>query len=241
MTFNTNILKSNTAKQVFGALAGMAIAGLLYIGVDQASYLNIKGLLVSTETISENAGQVRVNATNVDEATERQLAARGAAVREQLRSSASALSSSQIAENPLSKTVTARREQRIFANQLSAAFASAPTYANDPNRVMSVEERVAIRAARIADLPAPAFAPQPLGVGDEDQPSLTRTVSTQAAPVGAPATREPVLHPAASIDQHSGALPNSGLGLNLLVLLSLGCAFFSVKTQLRNRVVALIS
>lgn len=236
MAFNTNILKSNTAKQIFGAVAGMAIAGLLYVAVDQASYLNIKGLLVSSNTVSENAGQVNINTANVDEATQRQLAARANAVAGQLQSSASAASSSQIAETPLSEHVEARRAQRVFVNQLAVASQDAKTYSNDPNKVISVQERVGIRAARIANLPAPSYAPQALGVGEGG--SSAASAIEAIAPVTV--VDIPQVHPAAMTQEpQSTQLPNSGLGLNILVTLSLLCAFFSVKTGMRDRVIAL--
>ncbi len=237
MAFNTNLLKSNTAKQIAGGLGGMAIAALLYLAVDQASYLNIKGLLVSTNTISEKAGQVNVNTTNMDEDTKRQLAKNANAVAGQLASSANA--SSQIAETPIGNNVADRRAKRIFANEVTQAFASAPTYSNDPNKFIPVEQRVAIRAARIANLPAPDFAPQPLGVGEgTSAPALQASAQVTIIDTGStPQTAQK--HAAATTN--SGSLPNSGLGLNLLVLLSLACAFFSVKTTLRDRVVALFA
>lgn len=241
MDFNTNILKSNTAKQIAGALAGMGIAALLYFAVDQASYLNIKGLLVSTNTVSKNAGQVNVNDVNTDPSTLRQLAARAATVAGQMQSSASAASSSQIAETPLSDNVADRRAKRIFQHEVASAFSSAPTYAGDPNLVMPVEQRVAIRAARIANLPAPAFAPQPLGVGEGSSSSAMAAVTPPVTVMTqAPAAPVDVRHTAA-VNGHSGKLPSSGLGLNLLVLLSLLCTFFAAKTGLRERFVALFA
>ena len=216
----------------------MAVAGLLYLAVDQVSYSNITGLLVSTNTISEKAGQVNVNTTNIDEDTARLLAKNAKAVAAQLMSSTSAASSSQIAETPVGNNVADRRAKRIFANEVTQAFASAPTYSNDPNTFIPVEQRVAIRAARIANLPAPDFAPQPLGVG-EGTPSATMQATAQVTIVDTGSAAQTVSHRAATA--HSTNLPNSGLGLNLLVLLSLGCAFFSVKTTLRQRVVALFA
>ena len=237
MAFNTNLLKSNTAKQIAGGLGGMAIAGLLYLAVDQASYLSIKGLLVSTNTISEKAGQVNVNTTNIDEDTKRQLAKNANAVAGQLQSSASAASSSQIAETPVGNNVAERRAKRIFANEVSQAFQSAPTYSNDPNVFVPVEQRVAIRAARIANLPAPDFAPQPLGVG-EGAPAMQAAAPVTVVDPGA-TTLPQGQHAAPTA--HSSNLPNSGLGLNLLVLASVLCAFLSVKTGLRDRLVALVA
>jgi len=239
MTYK-NIFKNSAVKQVIGALAGMAVAGLLYIGIDQTSSLNIKGLLVSTDSITGNAGDIRINATDVNDATIRRLTSRANAIADQLASSASAASSSHIAETPLSNNVEARRAKRVFAHEVAENFASAPTYANDPNRVMSVKERIDIRAANLAGLPLPSFAPQPLGVNDEAPPltvSAGVTVSTDTAET----TSASSLRPAATMEPPSASsLPSSGLGLHLLVLLSIGCAFFSVKTHARDRIVALV-
>lgn len=241
MTYK-NIFKNSTAKQVIGALAGMAIAGLLYIGIDQASYFNMKGLLVSTDSITGNAGDIRINATDVNDATVRRLTSRANAIADQLASSASAASSSQIAETPLSNNVEARRAKRVFAHEVAENFASAPTYANNPNNVMPIEQRIAIRAANAVGLPFPAFAPQPLGVNEGGTPPpATAEVISNVDATTVSTSDASSLRPAATMEPRSASsLPSSGLGLHLLVLLSIGCAFFSVKTHARDRIVALV-
>lgn len=237
---NTNIFKNNTVRQVLGAIIGMAIAGVLYIGVDQSSYDNIKGLLVSTDSITGNAGDIRINATDVNDATIRKLTSRANAIADQLASSASAASSSAVAETPLSNNTEVRRAKRVFAHEVADAFASAPTYANNPNRVMSVKERIDIRAANLAGLPLPAFAPQPLGVNDEAPPLTVSAEVTVSSDTALETTSASSLRPAATTEPHVASnLPSSGLGLNLIVLLAVGCAFFSVKTHVRDRIVAL--
>ena len=75
----TNIFKSHTAKQLLGAGAGMAIAALVYVGVDQVSTLNIKGLLVSTKTVTVTP-DMNINANNVDNSTLRRIAQRAQTV-----------------------------------------------------------------------------------------------------------------------------------------------------------------
>lgn len=150
------MLKSNMAKQIAGGLAGMAVAALVYVAVDQLSYTRIRGLLVSTNNVSENAGQVRTNSANMDEESIRRLEGRARAVADQLQSSAAAMNSSAIAETPLSNNVAERKQQRIFAHEVSDALSTAPTYTNDPNTMLTNEQRLAIRNARYSAAdPAP--------------------------------------------------------------------------------------
>lgn len=139
------MILSHTAKQLLGACAGMAIAGLVYIGVDQASNLSIKGLLVSTNNISTNPG-TNINAKDVDPDTLRRITSRAQTV-------ATALENSTVptqAETPLTASAEARRLARIAEDERAALAANAKTYSNDPNTVMTEQDRLAIRSARFA-------------------------------------------------------------------------------------------
>lgn len=224
----TNILTSHTAKQLLGACAGMAIAGLVYVGVDQASNLSIKGLLVSTNTVTTNTG-TNINAKNVDPDTLRRITSRAQTVATTLENAAEPTQ----AETPVTNFADARRAARIAEDQRAALAATAKTYDNNPNIVMSEEDRLAIRAARIAGLPAPAVAPKPTNYA----PAPVE-VSEVTAVAGVVTVVDTVpMHSGAEMAQttaHSTNLPNSGIGLNLLVIATLIAAFAMSKTTWRR-------
>lgn len=139
------MILSHAAKQLLGACAGMAIAGLVYVVVDEASNLSIKGLLVSTNNVSTNP-DTNINAKDVDPDTLRRITSRAQTV-------ATALENSTVptqAETPLTNSADARRLARIAADERAALAANAKTYSNNPNVVMKEEDRLAIRSARFA-------------------------------------------------------------------------------------------
>ncbi len=233
----TNIFKTHTAKQLLGAGAGMAIATLVYIGVDQVSNVNIKGLLVSTETVSGTT-DLNINAKNVNDATLRRIAGRAQTVATTLQHS---LEPTQ-AETPLTNFASSRRDERIVEDQLAALAATAKTYSNDPNVVMSEEDRLAIRAARIAGLPAPDVAPKPVREVYVPRPADVtndelfiaeplQVVSAESLPSHAEMTK--------ATSQNS-QLPSSGLGLHLLILTTLAFAFALSKTTWRRDLASMI-
>lgn len=137
----TNILTSHTSKQLLGACAGMAIAGLLYVGIDQTS--NIKGLLVSTPTINVTP-EYSINAKDADEAAVRRVAMRAQTV---VATLAQEQQPSQ-PETPITALASSRRAARQFAVQLRDLSANAKTYENDPHVTVQQRDRLAIRAAR---------------------------------------------------------------------------------------------
>lgn len=224
----TNILTSHTAKQLLGACAGMAIAGLVYVGVDQASNLSIKGLLVSTSTVTTNTG-TNINAKNVDPDTLRRITSRAQTVATTLENAAQPTQ----AETPLTNSAEERRAARFAANEREELAATAKTYSNDPNVVMSETDRLAIRAARVAGLPAPDVAPKPTNYvpAPTEATEVTATAGTVTVIDTAP------LHSGAEVTQsvsHGSNLPNSGLGLNLLVIATFLAAFAMSKTTWRR-------
>lgn len=230
----TNILTSHTAKQLLGACAGMAIAGLVYVGVDQASNLSIKGLLVSTDTVTTNSG-TNINAKNVDPDTLRRITSRAQTVATTLENAAQPMQ----AETPVTNFADARRAARFAENQRKELAVNAKTYSNDPNVVMSEEDRLAIRAARIAGLPAPAVAPKPIHYAPAPTEASEVTATTGVVTVIDTAA----MHSGAQMTQpvsHSSNLPNSGLGLNLLVVATLLVAFAMSKTTWRRDLASII-
>lgn len=227
----TNILTSHTVKQLLGACAGMAIAGLVYVAVDQADNFSIQGLLVDTTTVQTDG--VNINAKDADEATIRRIAQRAATV-------AATLENSQIptqAETPLTASAAERLAERLAEAERAQLAATAKTYDNDPNVVMSEEDRLAIRAARIAGLPAPDVAPKPVAYAAAP---VQADVMSQAPVVVA--DMQPLYAGAAEMAQvsHGTNLPSSGLGLNLLVLVTLASAFALSKTTWRHELASMI-
>ena len=222
----TNILTSHTAKQLLGACAGMAIAGLVYVSVDKVSDFNIKGLLVSTSTVTTNSG-TNINAKKVDPDTLRRITSRAQTVATTLENAAEPSQ----AETPVTNFAEERRAARFAENQRKELAATAKTYSNDPNVVMSETDRLAIRAARIAGLPAPAVAPKPINYPPAPAAGVTATAGVVTVIDTVP------MHYGAEIVQttaHTTNLPNSGLGLNLLVIATLIAAFAMSKTTWRR-------
>ncbi len=177
----TNILTSNSAKQLIGAVAGMAIAAVVYVGFDQASYRSLKGLLVSTKTISPST-DVNINAKNVDDSTLRRIAARAQTVAAALQNADRTIQ----AETPVTAFASSRRATRQFSMQLKELASS---------------ESVTIKQA------------EPIYKGTDIPPGTLQ----------------------------GSNLPNSGLGLNLLVLLALIAVFVSSKKTWRTRFASIIS
>jgi hypothetical protein len=64
---------SMLGRQILGAGIGMLVAGAVYLVVENISTQSLSGLLVGTSTISENAGQIRVNDKNIDDEALRRL------------------------------------------------------------------------------------------------------------------------------------------------------------------------
>lgn len=224
----THILTSHTAKQFIGACTGMAIAALVYIGLGQISDSSIKGLLVSTKTITVSTGSA-INAKDVNDATLRRLATRAQTVATTLQKE----SVETQAETPLTNFASSRRAVRQFAIELKELASNAKTYSNDPNVVMTEKDRLAIRAARVGGAStADALA------------SKSASSRAQTSPTSTTVTAQPdAVHPGASEPQtttHSTNLPNSGLGLNLFVLFALAAAFLMSDTTWKKRLSSMI-
>ncbi len=220
----THILTSHTAKQFMGACAGMAIAALVYLGLGQISNVSIKGLLVSTKTITTSTGSA-TNTKDVNDATRRRLATRAQTVATTLENE----SMQTQAETPMTNYASSRRAVRQFALELKELASHAKTYSNDPTVVMTEQDRLAIRAARVK--------------GSSTADALTsrsaRSYSSAASVASAAVTTQPVeMHPGAPegpVVAHRTNLPNSGLGLNLFVLAALAVAFLTSDTTWRKR------
>jgi MYXO-CTERM domain-containing protein len=220
------MLSQRFRKQFFGACLGMGAAGFLYLAIDQASYLNIKGLLVSSSTISENAGIVSVNNTSVDDSVLRRLASRAQTVANQLQdANQPAQIASSAAPTELNLNAAARGQERSVALALS----SAPTYDVNPNVVMTEKDRLAIRAARFqpgSQTVSNAPLMMPLKTEPLSNQSHQKDVSLKSS---APEVIDTFDTPVTS-----SHLPDSGPGLALLGLASLGTAALHRRRKLAS-------
>ena len=167
----TNTPTSHTVKQILGAGAGMLIATVVYLGFDQISDLQLKGLLVSTETISPST-EISVNSRTADEATLRRIQTRAETVTRNLEASKNPAQ----AETPLTNIASSRRATREFAVQLKELASTAKTYSNDPNVLMTETDRLAIRTARFA------------AAGDPPTSAGTQVAGIQGVPTYVPQT-----------------------------------------------------
>ncbi len=151
----TNVLHTSTGKQIVGGLLGMGVAGLLYMGIGQVSDQNLKGLLVSTDTVSDTAGQVSINDEDASDATIRRLASRAQTVAAELEKSQTETAPA-IATTPLNERAVQRGADRVVSSSIASALANAPTYDVNPNAAISEVDRLAIRNARFAAAPSSA-------------------------------------------------------------------------------------
>lgn len=237
-----SILRSSTAKQLAGALIGMAAATAVYLGVQQMSTASLTGMLVQTGTVSENADRVRVNDKTINDAALERIARHAKEVSQQLADSMVPVVASSVPT--LVQNAEERGARRAFVQDAAQKLADAPIYDANPNVKISEEQRLAIRMARVQGIAQASAASSVTAVNvatANSRPARSAvfapiTSSEVAAHAAAP------LHEGAEIADvpHSTQLPSSGLGLNLLVLATFIAAFFGTRSPLRDRVVALV-
>lgn len=171
------IFASHTAKQLFGAVVGMTVAGLVYLSIQYTSGVNITGLLVEPGVITESAGKVRINDITVDDGTLRRITSRADAVAKALEQAASNPSADTV--TPMNERAGERRQARQFVTQYREQVAVVPLTFDNP-------------------------------VEDDS---------------------ETALHSDAPAMQSSATLPNSGFGLNVLVLSALVFTGLSMRRR----------
>lgn len=237
-----SILRSSTAKQIAGALMGMAAASAVYLGVQQMSTASLSGMLVQSGVVSENADRVRVNDKTINDAALERIARHAKEVSQQLEDSKVPVV---VSSTPaLVQNAEDRGARRAFVQEAAQKLADAPVYDANPNVQMSEKDRLAIRMARVQ------------GIAQASAASSVTAVKVAAAPTrpvrssvfSAASSTSSVMHAAAPLHEgaeiadvpHSTQLPSSGLGLNLLVLATFLAAFFGTRSPLRDRVVALV-
>ena len=224
----SRFLKSHAVRQLLGASTGMLVAGLIYVGMQQVSTLQLnQAMLVSPNTVSEKAGQVRVNDKNVNDATLRLIARRAQAVAAQINPAPQTVAT----EAPVTGNAADRHDRRVRIAELRDLAAKAQVFApTPPEHITTVEDRLAQRTERVMGDTMHAGAAIPYAVAPTNDPAASDNVVAM--------TQTP------SSDQthmRSGKLPNSGLGLNLLLLLSFVGAFLLVRPDLKRQLVAAIS
>lgn len=123
-------------REILGAIAGMSIALLLYLGFRQYSFMTLRGSLVDVSATSSSAASADATASIEAESAER-IAERERLIAERLaalavRHSSSLSSGSESASSP------------------SSVSPDAPTVPGNVTTIVSDRERLALRAERIA-------------------------------------------------------------------------------------------
>lgn len=223
----SRFLKSHAVRQLLGASTGMLVAGLIYVGMQQVSTLQLnQAMLVSPSTVSEKAGQVRVNDKNVNDATLRLIARRAQAVAAQLNPAPQTVAT----EAPVTGNAADRHDRRVRIAELRDLAANAQVFApTPPEHITTVEDRLAQRTERVMGDTMHAGAAIPYAVAPTNDPAASDNVVAMTQP--SPDTAH----------MRSGKLPSSGLGLNVLLLLSFTGAFLLVRPDLKRQLVAAIS
>jgi hypothetical protein len=236
--------QSHTLRQIIGAAGGMAVAAVVYTGFQAMSSVQLnRAMLVDLNpTVSENAGEVVVNDKNIDADTLKRLQSRAQQVAKQQQ---------EAYDNPPAETETVEpateieqhAQERLDARKTMLAQLTATTHVVPANTYVTDKQRLQMRAERA------------LGI-QQGQSVVTAQFDSQAQ------LREAVAgdNVAADFveDAHAGAdlaaqtdvqpmpdfitpppttrLPNSGLGLNMIALLTMVLAVtVRYKHQIRNR------
>lgn len=140
-----NPMQFDVVRQLIGAATGVAIAAVIYFGYQQVSDLSLSALLVSPNTVSENAGEIRINEKNVDDATLRLIARRAQTVAAQLAQDQKQSSSPNAAAVALQQSAAENLDRRTRLAQIRALAANASTYST-PNPTQDVSQRERIDA-----------------------------------------------------------------------------------------------
>ena len=196
-----SIFHTRIVRQLLGAIGGMAVASLVYLLINAlpSSQVNQAMLIDSSMTsISENAGQVRTNATTVDDATMRRIAERA-------------------------RTVAAQLQASTQSDTVRSSAASQP---------VDQSAWLQMRATRRALTAVRTASPRTISpVSTSTSGSVFATVETLQAP-GTQATHQ------AAATQSASSLPDSGMGLNLLLVTTFFFALFSLSAEKKQALIA---
>ncbi len=191
-------------RQLGGAVLGVMAAGVIYVIVNQYSTSQLSGLLVDTNTVTENADRIRVNNKNIDDETLRRITTRAQTVANALEDSKQAVATSSVPA--LVANATDRAAARAAALAALADRQNAPTYTVDPRTGnTAVADRLAIRTERIQQMEAVSSVSSSLAVISQE------IVPTEQLHSGAPLMRE----------KAPTKLPSSGLGTVIITITTL--------------------
>ncbi len=218
MTFS--LLKSKGARQILGAAAGMLIATVLYVVMNDLPSMQVsKALLVEgNPTISPNADQVRVNDKTVDNDNLKRIAARAQQVAAQMdsenvTSNTASVSSASPASSVASVTESVPVVVQDHADR--AAWLAMREAQRKQHAAFDVSVHMAASASSETTVATPAVSPVTVAVS----PAVNDAQTTQTV------TKTP--------------LPHSGMGLNLIVLIAFILAVRAMSVERRRALIGM--
>ncbi len=222
----SNILKSHGMKQFLGAGIGMIAATALYFLIQQLPSSGITPALLidANSAISDNAHRVRVNDKNIDESTLARITARADQVSDQLHAAAGTVASSETVSSPAAVVdhadrtawLAMRAAQRSANAKLEVSSSSARLIAGvqlprQPTYLDAVIEQV-------KNNPPVQYSP----------PEITAEPEPE---------NEPEPQPVPVILKPVERLTNSGVGLNLMIVVSLFLAFTIIPAERKKALI----
>ena len=238
--------ESHTLRQLIGAAGGMAVAGLVYVAFQGLStvQLNQAMLVDLNPTMSENAGELVVNDKNIDPDTLKRLQSRAQQVAKQQEAAREeepvVATEPEAAPTELQQNVQDRLDARtVMLNQLTATTHNVPanTFVNDKDRVqLRAERMLALQQGQsvVAAQYQSQVPTQQAVAGDLAAARFVEEVHAGADPSVVQAM------PAYVTPPPSKNLTNSGVGMNLVVVLALLLGVMVRYNQpIRNRLFSL--
>lgn len=143
-------MKTHISKQLFGAVLGMVIASTVYVAVDQSSFNNIKGYLISDPRIKDSSTVVVTNRSDVESQDVELVTRRTAAIEAKLR----AVAAEEVEPNTLmNQHARARADMRAKEDQTEIRVQTTGKSVEAPGTqtVMETYDRLRLRNARVID------------------------------------------------------------------------------------------
>lgn len=206
----SKLLKSHGVKQLLGACAGMLVASVLYVGLSMLPTGHVtKALLVDTNSnMTDNADRVRINDKTVTDGELARIANRAAQVAAQIHAAAGEASG----------------ESSYESSKEQASASQSPIEDRvDPNAWMAMRE-TRRQLATLHD----AASSSAVSVQSSEMSSVS---SSQYAEVEYTA-------PVPTMTETSDHLPNSGLGLNVLIVAAFLLSMLGLSTVRRRTLIA---
>ncbi len=230
------ILKSKTGRQLLGAAVGMLAAVAVYFAIQEFSSLSVsQALLISPTNVSEHAQQIRVNDKNINDA-KFQIIARhaqsvAAVMKGQTASSSSQTVSSSVPATPLvlNGVISTTRQIRLAREAGVNYYPATEQPATQTQRIQFRNDQA--QAARIY-MTAPKVTMTSSSVS-ASEPAVQAIISRTETE-----NQETVMPSVTQTPQKSSHLPNSGFGLETVILVSLLIAFFASCSPVRQRLIA---